>query len=486
MKRVAIVGGGIAGLSAAFYLEKQRRAGAAVEYVLYESSRRLGGVILTEQVGDFLVEAGPDSFLSSKPWARDLCCDLSLEDQLIFSNDSERRTYLLLRGRLVPLPEGLQMMVPARTLPILASRLFSFPAKLRIAGELFRRRSPPPDNEGASENDESVASFIGRHFGAEAVERLAEPLLAGVYGGDVERLSVRAVLPGLVDMERRYGSLSRALSRRQDHAAEPPAPIFTTLRGGMQKMVDALAQALPASAIRKQAPVHALRCCGSAWSLQAGSAAERFDAVVLAVPAPVAASLLRGKAHLATRDPQRADGGHRNQDDIAARLAAQLEAIPYNSSLVAVLGFGAGIRLPGGFGFLVPRSEGKHVLACTFVHNKFSGRAAEGRRLLRLFFGGTRIEDLLRLPEEEILSLARRELQEILGLDSEPLLARLYRWSRAMAQYEVGHLARVAEIEGLRAQLPGLYIAGNALQGIGVPDCVRSGKIAAEAIALSA
>jgi len=486
MKRVAIVGGGIAGLSAAFYLEKERRAGAAVEYVLYESSSRLGGVILTEQVGDFLVEAGPDSFLSSKPWARELCRDLSIEDQLIFSNDSERRTYLLLRGRLVALPEGLQMMVPARTLPILTSRLFSFPAKLRIAGEWFLRLSPRPDKDGASEKDESVASFIGRHFGAEVVERLAQPLLAGVYGGDVERLSVRAVLPGLVDMERRYGSLGRALSRRQAQAADPPAPIFMTLRGGMQQMVDALAQAVPASAIRKPVPVRALRYCGSAWRLQAGGGAERFDAVVLAVPAPVAASLLGGKAHPATRNQQQADGGHRSEDDIAAHLAAQLEAIPYNSSLVVVLGFGAGIGLPKGFGFLVPRSEGRHVLACTFVDNKFSGRAAEGRRLLRLFFGGTRIEDILQWPEEEILVLARRELQEILGLDAEPLLARVYRWSRAMAQYEVGHLARVAEIERLRAQLPGLYLAGNALQGIGVPDCIRSGKAAAEAIALSA
>ncbi|MGH9555071.1 MAG: protoporphyrinogen oxidase, partial [Terriglobales bacterium] len=233
MKRVAIIGGGIAGLSAAFYLEQHRRRGAPLEYTFYEGSPRLGGVIRTERTSDgFLVEAGPDSFLSEKPWARDLCRELGIEDQLIGSNDAARQTWILAGGRLHPLPEGLQFLVPTRLWPILTTGLFSLGTKLRIAAESFQR---PRTTTG----DESAAAFVERHFGREMVERLADPLLAGVYGGEAARLSARAVLPRLVALEEKYGSLARGVlqSRNAQPGLTPPAPIFTTLRDGMQHLV---------------------------------------------------------------------------------------------------------------------------------------------------------------------------------------------------------------------------------------------------------
>jgi oxygen-dependent protoporphyrinogen oxidase len=464
MKRVAIIGGGIAGLSAGFYLEQHRRRGAALAYTLYEGSPRLGGVIRTERTSDgFLIEAGPDSFLSEKPWARDLCRELGIEGQLIGSNDATRQTLLWVNGRLHPLPDGLQFLVPTRLVPIMSTRLFSLSTKARIAAEFFQR---PRKAAG----DESVAAFVERHFGSEMVARLADPLLAGVYAGEASRLSARAVLPRLVALEEQYGSLARGLLRntnaRRERAA--PGPIFTTLRDGMQPLVEAIATRLDRAAARTGVAVRRVSRRDSSWMVEATQGEERFDSVIVAVPAFVAAALLADT-----------DGG----------LAAKLKPIPYSSSVTVALAYDAaqvamrGRTIPTGFGFLVPRSEGKRMLACTFVHNKFAGRVPEDGLLLRCFLGGSTDEAALELRDESVLRIVRQELREILGLDAEPLFAFIYRWPNAMAQYEVGHLERVAEIERLRLALPGLYLIGNAYAGIGVPDCVRMGKEAADAVA---
>jgi oxygen-dependent protoporphyrinogen oxidase len=458
MKRIAIIGGGICGLSAAFTLEQRRRTGVPLEYVLYESSSRLGGVISTERVDGCVVEAGPDSFLTEKPWAADLCRELGLGDQLIGSNDAERKTYILLKGRLVPIPDGLMFMVPTRILPVVFSSLFSPLTKFRIAREWFH--SP-----ASSDQDESVAEFVERHYGSELVERLVDPLLSGVYGGDSSQLSVRAVLPRFAEMEASHGSLGRAMLAARKKIAHPssgsPRPLFTSLKDGMHQMTNALAVSLSAPSIRLGTPVQQLKFKEDGWVVSASGAPVRFDSLIVATPAHAAAMLMQS---------------------VSTDLANELRGIPYSSSATATLGYGESVRssLPPGFGFLVPRSERRRLLAATFVHNKFSHRAPEDRALIRCFFGGSRNEEILQLHEDEILRIAREELRQILGISAEPLFTRVYKWKAAMAQYTVGHLERLDRIDRLRQQLPGLALAGNAYRGIGVPDCVHSGKQASE------
>jgi oxygen-dependent protoporphyrinogen oxidase len=458
MKRIAIVGGGISGLAAAFALEERRRAGEAVEYAVYESGPRFGGVLSTEEVDGCLVEAGPDSFLTEKPWAADLCRRLGLEDQLIGSNDRDRKTYILVKGNLTPLPDGLMFMVPTRLAPALLSTLFSPATKLRMVREWrFARRG--------SRGDESVAALVERHYGAEMVERLADPLLSGVYGGEAAQLSVRAVLPRFVEMESKYGSLGRGMvaARKNKNSARPAPPIFTSLKGGMQQLVEALVKGLPDGVLLANSPVQALQKQGRGWVVSAGYASDEFDSVIIATSATAAAHLF---------------------EITYAALASELKAIPYSSSMTVALGYAKDVRaaLPPGFGFLVPRSEGKRMLAATFVHNKFPYRAPEDRALIRCFLGGSRDEAVLQLPDDEILSIVRDELGQILGLNAEPLFTRIYRWQGAMAQYVVRHLDRLQRIEGMLKQWPGLVLAGNAYRGIGIPDCVRSGEAAVQQV----
>jgi oxygen-dependent protoporphyrinogen oxidase len=459
MKRIAIIGGGISGLSAAFALEEYRRAGNEVEYVLYESSSRLGGVLRTEMIDGCLVEAGPDSFVTEKPWAADLCRTLGLGDQLIGSNDADRKTYILTRGRLVEMPDGLMFMVPTKILPTGLSPLFSWKTKLRMTQELFH----PPH---AVDHDESVALFVERHYGREMVDRLADPLLSGVYGGESASLSVRAVLPRFAEMERTHGSLGRAMlaARKKMSAAGRKAapPLFTSLKNGMQHLAEAVTARLTASSFLTNTPVQAIqREEEGGWVVSAGMNSDQFDAVILALPGPAAANVLS----LASRE-----------------LASELGSVQYSSSITVGLGYDAEVRrsLPPGFGFLVPRSEGKRLLAATFVHNKFPHRAPEDRALLRCFFAGTNAENVWPLADDQIVGIVRNELQQIIGLRAAPLFARVYKWRSAMAQYGVGHLERLDRIERLRQQLPGLALAGNAYRGIGVPDCVRSGRDAAK------
>ncbi|HYM07028.1 MAG TPA: protoporphyrinogen oxidase [Terriglobales bacterium] len=458
MKRIAIVGGGISGLAAAFALEERRQAGDALDYTVYESGPRFGGVLATEQVDGCLVEAGPDSFLTEKPWAADLCRRLGIADQLIGSSDGDRKTYILVKGKLIPLPDGLMFMVPTRLAPSLLSPLFSSATKFRMVREW--RMAPRQ-----AENDESVAALVDRHYGAEMVDRLADPLLSGVYGGEASQLSVRAVLPRFVEMESKYGSLGRGMlaARKNLKSAPSRTPIFTSLKNGMQELSDALAARVSPQALRANTLVEAVQQQERGWVISAGYASDTFDAVIVATSAPAAGLLL---------------------DITCPNLASELKAIPYSSSMTVALGFGKDIRaaLPPGFGFLVPRSEGKRMLAATFVHNKFPHRAPPDRALLRCFLGGSRDGQILQLPDDEILTIVREELGQILNLKAEPLFTRVYRWKKAMAQYTVGHLERLRRIEGLLKQAPGLALAGNAYRGIGVPDCVHSGEIAAQQV----
>jgi oxygen-dependent protoporphyrinogen oxidase len=477
--RTAIVGGGIAGLAAAFELEKARAAGAHLEYTLFEARARLGGSLASEIVDGAVLERGPDSFLSEKAAAAELCRELGLAGELMPSNDAARKTYIVVKNRLVALPDGLMFLVPTKLIPTATTRLFSWTTKLRMGMELLL----PPQPSG--ESDEAVAALVERHFGKEAVDRLADPLLSGIYGGDAAQLSARTVLPRLVEMENEYGSLTRGMlaahrkmrakaaaqknGNSHGQGARPAASArstFTTLRGGMQQLIDALVARLDAGSVRCSTAVSGLERVAGGWKVEAGGHAENFDAVIMASPAWAAAVLLG------------------NMD---AALGDELAAIPYSSSITVNLIYDEAKlgRLPAGFGFLVPASEKRAMLACTFVHRKFLGRTPPGKAVLRAFLGGMKNEALLAESDEALVGTVRRELAEILGgnvigLGIEPEHTQVSRWRRAMAQYAVGHQQRIERIAARVAALPGLRLAGNAYDGIGIPDCIRLGRKAAK------
>ena len=464
IKRIAIIGGGTSGLAAAYELEKQRRAGAPVGYTVLEQAPRLGGVLVSERVEGCLVEAGPDSFLTEKPWAAALCREIGLGGQIIGSNDDERRTFIVVRNRLVEMPDGLMFMVPTKLLPTLLTPLFSWTTKIRMGLEL---RSRPHTLHG----DESVAAFVERHYGTEVVDRLADPLLSGVYGADADKLSVRAVLPRFIDMEQRHGSLTRGMLAARRRMAQmfkdkPKPPLFSSLHQGMQQMVDALVSHLEPHALRPGAEVCRVEFNGHEWLLVTAGGAQAFDAVIFATPAHVASTLLR---------------------DTDTALAEDLGGISYSSSVTTNLIYRRAeiARRDPGFGFLVPRSEGRRMLACTFVHHKFPHRAPDDLAIVRGFLGGLRDPQAVELDEQEIVGTIRRELREITGIAAEPLAVRVYRWRRAMSQPSPGHLERIARIEARLAQLPGLALAGNYFRGIGVPDCVRTGQEAARKVGVA-
>jgi oxygen-dependent protoporphyrinogen oxidase len=466
--RVAIIGGGIAGLSAAYELELARGAGMDVDYELFEASARLGGVISSAVVDGTVIEHGPDSFLTEKPAAAELCRELGLASQLVSSNDAQRKTFILVRNRLVPLPDGLMFLVPTKLLPTALSSLFSLPTKIRMGLELLH---PPRPHTG----DESVAELVRRHYGQEAVDRLADPLLSGIYGGDSTQLSAQSVLPRLVEMEARYGSLTKGMlagiRARKEAAAKAeaedpektsaPRPLFTTLRFGLQQMVDALVRRLDQSRLHVLKPVAAVERSGECWVVQGASFEERFDAVVVATPAWAAAEFLSSASR---------------------GLSDELGQIPYSSSVTVNLVFdGAELDpLPEGFGFLIPAVEKRSLLACTFLHRKFPGRTAPGKSVLRAFLGGAHHAGLLTESDEVLGGLVRRELFEILRISAIPELVEVQRWPRAMAQYSVGHKELQQRIQMRLATLPGLHLVGNAYDGIGIPDCVRLGRQAAK------
>ena len=475
--RTAIIGGGIAGLAAAYELEKARATHRGLQYTLFESRDRLGGSLASETVDGSVLERGPDSFLTEKPAAAELCRELGLGADLIASNDAARKTYIVIKNRLVALPDGLMFLVPTKLLPTALSPLFSLGTKVRMGLELLHPPRP-------STQDESVAALVERHFGAEAVDRLADPLLSGIYGGDACELSARTVLPKLVEMEAEYGSLTRgmlaahkkmraamaaraAASSSNPTGTRPPARgIFTTLRGGMQQLVNALQARIDPLSIRLATPVSAVEHTPDGWAVTHGVETSIYDAVIFASPAFAAGALLVG---------------------VDADLSRELEGIPYSSSITVNLVYDEAMlgRLPDGFGFLVPQSSGRAMLACTFAHRKFLGRTSPGKAVLRAFLGGMRNEALMGEPDKVLVATVRRELSEILGrrvigVHIEPEFVQVNRWRRAMAQYAVGHQERMKRIRERLAALPGLKLAGNAYDGIGIPDCIRLGRQAAK------
>jgi oxygen-dependent protoporphyrinogen oxidase len=451
---VVIIGGGISGLAAAHRLGEQE-----VNVTLLEASARLGGTIQTEHRDGFLLERGPDSFISEKPPALALAKRLGLESRLVQTNEQFRRSFIVRDGRLRAVPEGFQLLAPSRLWPFITSDIFSVAGKARMAADLLL-----PRKRTNGTNDESLASFVRRRLGTEALERMAQPMVGGIYTADPETLSLRATLPRFLDMEHKHRSLILAMLRqgREQKIGTSGArySLFLSFDDGMQVLVDALSRIN--ADIHLKTAVKSLSFDGRVWGI-ATEKGEQFkaDAVCLAVPAYIAAALL---------------------DDVDEGLAEKLRRIKYAST--ATINFAyrrAAITHPlNGFGFVVPFVEKRSLIACTFSSVKFSGRAPEGQVLLRAFAGGALQPEIFALDEAEMTARVEADLRELLGINEAPLFVGAAKWERSMAQYEVGHLDRVNEIEKLAAELPGLTLAGNAYRGAGIPDCIRSGEAAAE------
>ncbi len=440
---VIIVGGGIAGLATAYELHQR-----GVRFRLLERASRPGGVILTEQTQDFTFDAGPDALLIQKPAAITLCRELGLGDRLFPT--SEPRAAFILRGKtLHPLPESSVLGIPRNVSALATTRLFSMAGKARMAAELFIR----PRTDGAG--DESIASFIGRRFGAEAVTYLAEPLLAGIHAGDVNRLSMRALFPRFLEAERKHGSVLRAF--RQIRQPKSSNGAFMSLPGGLEEIVDALVRALPADSISLNAGVAAVdRDTEYRVALDSG---ERLNAwsVVVCTPAFAAAPLV---------------------DRLDPDLASLCAQILYASSATIAFGYRReDVAHPlRGSGFVVPRVEKTTIMAGSWISSKWRSRAPEGRVLLRAFVGGARDPEVMSRTDGELVFAAQRELGRLLGIRGEPIFSKLHRWDRANAQHNVGHLEIIAAIDRRLAALPGLFVTGSGFRGVGVPDCVADAR----------
>jgi oxygen-dependent protoporphyrinogen oxidase len=455
-KRVAIIGGGIAGVTAAWALATSE---TAAETVLFEASERLGGIVETVREQGFVIECGPDAWVTEKPWARILAHELGLADEVITSNDATRKTYILQNGELVAMPDGMRMMVPADLRAVDASPLFSDSAKLAFHQEVLRAGEL---KEAAPEADESVASFVQRHFGREVLETVGAPLLSGVFGGDVETLSVRSVMMPFVAMEQEFGSLILAVQSRV--RASGTSAVFTTLRGGLgtliDAMVEAMVEAIPMASIRLNTPVLALIRTAEGWMVETAAGEEFFDCVMLATPVDVAGRLLGA----------------------TDARAAELMRMEASSAVVVAFGYTDLFGLPQGFGFLAPPdADGSdHLLAATFVDHKFDGRVPEGGRLLRAFFGGAVGARLLGTDNATVIALARKQLESILGDLPEPAVTVVRRWPRSLPQYAVGHLERMAELQERVSAIGALWLLGNGYRGVGLPDLVRDARVAVE------
>ncbi|HEY4121227.1 MAG TPA: protoporphyrinogen oxidase [Byssovorax sp.] len=469
---VVVVGGGVTGLTAAYKLAR----GGAGPVTLLEARARVGGNIQTERRDGFVIDGGPDSFVVTRPQAAALCKELGLEADLIPTTPKNRKVYIARGGDLLTLPDGLMLGVPTRFLPMVTTRVFSWAGKVRMGLEPLM----PKAERGA---DESIARFMRRRLGREALERIAEPLLGGIYAGDVESISMRASFPQLVDMEDKHGSLIKgALVERRARAATAtlkdrgaaPSP-FLSLSGGMGQLIDALAAAFVEAGgmVRTGARVEAITTAGSGvggFSVRVRDAAGEAstleaDHVVVAAPAHAASSALA---------------------DLDAELAERLATVPYLSTGTVVLAY-ARVDVPHALdavGVVIPRSEKRRALAATFISSKWAARCPDDMVLLRVFVGGHRDPRALSLSDDELVALARDELAALVGVRARPAMSRVFRFERGNPQPVVGHGARVARMRALAARHPGLWLAGAAFDGVGIPDCVRqANEVAAKILA---
>ena len=475
MRNVIIIGGGVAGLGAALKMKRAVEEGHDVTFTLVEKDPRVGGKIVTETVPDewggaqgakFHIDGGPDCFLTEKPAAHRVARDVGIFDDELPTDDSRKRTYILSRGKLHDLPDGVMMFAPTKFVPFATTSLFSWPGKIRMGMDLFVPKRKWSDTEL---NDETLESFIVRRMGRECLDRLAEPLVGGVHASDPEKMSLAATFPRLLEMEQNYGSMMRAFLAARKKVEEmrkkyPPKPgekkrtFFTSFTGGMQELTDAMADATGRENLRSGAAVESMDERDGRWvvSLSDGTILEG-DAVIVATEAWAAEPLLR---------------------PVSGAIADALAGIPASSSATVSIGFREdeiGIDMDA-FGVLCPLIEGRSLMAATFSSTKWPGRAPEGKVLLRGFVGGPHNQAIMERSDEEIVEIVLSELRDILGVKGEPLFSRIYRWKLGMPQYTMGHLDRVETIEQAAAEIPGLALAGGSYRGVGVPNCIESGE----------
>jgi oxygen-dependent protoporphyrinogen oxidase len=539
MTRIAIIGGGIAGLSAAFELELARKLGTPLDWHLFEGTDRLGGIVETTRhdtpEGTYLLEGGPDAWVSEKPWARDLALELGLESDLIYSHDSTRKTYIwngegargIPAGQLQAMPDRMRMMVPEDLSTLDASPLFSAQAKRAYAAELTRAAEL---RAAAPSEDESVASFVLRHFGPEVLDKIAAPLLSGVFGGEVGKLSVQSVMAPFVRMEREHGSLIAALqARARERGSKPPQPIFTTIRRGLATLTDALIAHLPPERLHRNAPVSEIARAPTGWLLRtgrdnhghdctglacSGTGFAAFDHLFLATPldatralltpiAPAAAALLPTQAssavlaafcwptHTARTFTVPPGFGflvapsHPSPIEALFKAGENSEGHDFSRAKTAVTRSGAlapEVSLPNPAQAAANRVP--TLLAATFTDQKFPDRAPAGARIIRTFFGGASANTLSAQADAIVAATAITQLREFLGPipDPDPTLTTVRRWPRSLPQYEVGHLDRMEELDGLVARLGGLTLLGNSYRGVGLPDLIHSAREAVRAL----
>jgi oxygen-dependent protoporphyrinogen oxidase len=472
MKRVVIAGGGIAGLAAAYYLQKKAAEEAVeVHITVLEAGERWGGKITTDRKDGFVVEGGPDTFLRTKPWALSLCRELGLEQRLHGTNPDKKNTYVLRDGELHPLPDGLTMMIPTQIAPMVRTNLLSWPEKMRMGLDFLIPPRP-------LDSDESLGEFVSRRLGRAAYENLIEPLMSGIYAGDGDRLSLQATFPYLRDLELKHGGLVKgALAVRRQRANGKPAPasnrsIFLTPTTGLAEIVEALVDRLQIAGADLRLKTTVARVLPASGENDdylvelADGQTLQVQAVILATPAYVSGDLLVG---------------------MDAGLASQLDEIEYVSTATISLGYRKSdlARPLDGYGYVIPREEGRKALACTWTSTKFPHRAPAEHALLRVFVGRAGQEAQLPWDEEGLLEVAKEELRLTLGITADPVIERVYIWERAMPQYNLGHPERLERIQARLRDWPGLALAGNGYDGIGIPDCIHSGEEAAKGILAS-
>jgi oxygen-dependent protoporphyrinogen oxidase len=462
---VAVIGGGIAGLTAAYRISRTRDGdGRTPVVMLLEATDRLGGAIETVTRDGFLVERGPDSMITEKPWGMALCREVGLEDAILPTNTASRGSFIV-RGRaLHPVPDGFHLMAPSRLLPFARSGLLSWKGKLRVAMEPF----VPARRDVA---DESLADFVRRRLGVEALTRIAQPMVGGIYTADPERLSLQATLPRFPEMERTHGSVVCGLmaARRRAgsgvaNARGPRYQLFVSLREGMEQLPRKLAQLLPDGVVHLRTNVKAIRRTGTRWRIETSRGAFDSDGVCIAVPAHAAGSLL---------------------ERISPDAARELQDIEHASTATVTLAYRRSdiIHPLNGFGFVVPAEEGRTTLACTFNSVKFAHRAPEGFVLMRAFVGGALFPEAFELDDGRMVAAVEADLRDLIGAPASALWSIVTRYPRSMPQYHVGHLERVSRIQRALSSVPGLVLAGNAYLGAGIPDTIRSANESVERLA---
>ena len=458
--RVLILGGGLSGLAAAHRL--QESAPGELEVRVLEASPHLGGVIRTDHIDDMLLEMGPDSMITEKPWALDLCRRLGIDQDLIPTQTRFRKTLVVRDGALLPLPEAFQMLAPAKILPFLRSPILSIPGRLRALLDIVIPRGGPPPG-----GDETLGSFVRRRFGKEMLQRMAQPLVGGIYTADPEKLSLATTLPRFLDLERNHRSVILGLRRQASQPTTQAASgarfnLFQAPRGGMGSLVDRLVEQLPAETIQRQTRATGIRR-EEDWVVTTTEGEWRADGLIVALPAPRAAEVL---------------------DEMDPALAADLASIPYASTAVAGLAYKRTdlARDPDFFGIIIPATEGSGIVAISVPSVKFEHRAPDDMVTLRVFLGGALAPTLLQKSDEELLSIAHTEVQNLLGARGEPVLQRLARWNESMPQYHAGHTLKVLGIEEKDARHEKFALAGNAYHGVGLPDAVHSGEQAADSL----